>query len=324
MLKNLLNFYAKLKEPIFFVIDFEMKNYYVSPISSMDKDIYFSFEKRNNFANKKIPYSKKPVSFQRYKRAFDFVIEEIKKGNTYLANLTFPSVIDIDYSLKEIYDYSDAKYKLYFKDEFVCFSPESFVEIKDNQIFTYPMKGTIDANIKNAKEIILNDSKELAEHTMVVDLLRNDLGMVADHIKVEKFRYIQTIKAGDKKLLQVSSKISGKLQKNWNEKLGDILLLLLPAGSISGTPKKSTISILKKAEKYDRGYFSGIFGVYENQTLKSAVIIRYIEKNNNKLIYKSGGGITIDSDVYKEYQELKDKIYVPFLWDNQSKSKQSF
>ncbi len=313
MLKKLLNFYGRLDEAIFFAIDFELKHYYISPLKSIDEDILFSIEEKSNFKNKKIPYSKKAVSFKRYKKAFETIIKEIKKGNTYLLNLTFPSVIDIDYSLKEIYLYSDAKYKLCFKDKFVCFSPETFIEIKDDKIYTYPMKGTIDANIKNAKEIIMSDEKEMAEHTMVVDLLRNDLGIIAKHIRVEKFRYAEKIKAGERELLQISSKISGELQKNWNERLGDILLSLLPAGSISGTPKKSTVSIIKKVENYNRGYFSGVFGVYKNKTLKSAVMIRFIEKQGNKLFYKSGGGITIESDVNKEYQELQDKIYVPFL-----------
>ena len=313
MLKKLLNFYGKLDEALFFVIDFELKNYYISPLISIDKDIFFSIEEKSNFHNKKTPYLKKAVSFKRYKKAFDMIIEEIKKGNTYLANLTFPSLIDINYTLEEIYRYSDAKYKLYFKDQFVCFSPETFIEIKNDKIYTYPMKGTIDNKIKNAKEIIINDKKEMAEHTMVVDLLRNDLGIVANHIKVEKFRYAETIKAGERELLQISSKISGELEKDWNKRLGDILLSLLPAGSISGTPKKSTIEIIKKAEQYERGYFSGIFGIYKNRTLKSAVMIRFIEKQDDKLFYKSGGGITIDSDINKEYQELQDKIYVPFL-----------
>ena len=175
------------------------------------------------------------------------------------------------------------------------------------------MKGTIDARIKNAKEKILSNQKEMAEHTMVVDLLRNDLSIVAKRVKVEKFRYIDKIKAGERELLQVSSKISGELEDNWNKRLGEILLSLLPAGSISGTPKKSTVRIIKEVENYDRGFFTGIFGVYAKKSLKSAVMIRFIEKIEDELFYKSGGGITIDSDLLSEYQELQDKIYVPFI-----------
>jgi len=102
------------------------------------------------------------------------------------------------------------------------------------------MKGTIDASLKEAKEKILADEKEMAEHIMIVDLMRNDLGKVAKNVKVDSFRYIDRIKAGDKELLQVSSKISAVLASDWHENLSRLLNDILPAGSISGTPKKST------------------------------------------------------------------------------------
>jgi para-aminobenzoate synthetase component I len=175
------------------------------------------------------------------------------------------------------------------------------------------MKGTIDASIVNAQARILGDIKEMAEHTMVVDLLRNDLGIVGSKVRVEKFRYVEKINAGNKKLFQVSSKISANLQNNWHENIGDILTSLLPAGSITGTPKKKTIEILNKVEEYDRGFYTGIFGVFDGVNLDSSVMIRFIEKDKNaELFYKSGGGITCDSNVELEYQELLDKIYLPF------------
>ena len=175
------------------------------------------------------------------------------------------------------------------------------------------MKGTIDASIPNAQAKILGDIKEMAEHTMVVDLLRNDLSIVSSKVRVEKFRYIDKINAGNKKLLQVSSKISGHLKNNWHERIGTILTSILPAGSITGTPKKETIEILKKTEEYDRGFYTGIFGVYDGQNLDTCVMIRFIEEDkSNQKYYKSGGGITCDSDVNLEYEELLDKIYLPF------------
>ncbi|NWF66075.1 MAG: chorismate-binding protein, partial [Campylobacterales bacterium] len=146
---------------------------------------------------------------------------------------------------------------------------------------------------------------------MIVDLLRNDLNMVSSNVRVEDFRYVEKINAGDKELLQVSSKIAGDLEENWQENLGDILLTLLPAGSISGTPKKSSVEIIKDVEGYQRGYFCGVFGYFNGDYLDSGVIIRYIENESNELYYKSGGGITADSIAFKEYQEMKDKIYVP-------------
>ncbi len=309
-----LNRYGQTRTPVFFMIDFTLQNHVVIPLDSLPEDIFFDIDppKPPHFAQVK-SYNFSAVDFPTYKKAFDRVIEEIKAGNTYLLNLTFASQITLPCTLKEIYDYTDAKFKLYYKDRFVCFTPERFVKIQDNQIFTYPMKGTIDAKIPNAEEKILANEKEMAEHTMVVDLLRNDLSMVASKVRVEKFRYIDKIKAGERELLQVSSKIKGDLPPNWQDRLGEILTTLLPAGSITGTPKKKTTQIIREIENYERGYFTGIFGMFDGESLDSAVMIRFIEKTKEGYLYKSGGGITIDSDPLSEYNELKEKIYVPFL-----------
>jgi len=254
---------------------------------------------------------KKAVSLARYTAAFNRVIQEMTDGNTYLLNLTFPTEIEVNASLPEIFFVSQAQFKLYFKNQFVTFSPERFIQITDNLIKTYPMKGTINACVPNAHQVILADEKEMAEHTMVVDLLRNDLSIVAKKVKVNKFRYIDKITAGSKELLQVSSEITGTLENNWTQRIGDILCSLLPAGSISGAPKRKTLEIIKTVEGYQRGFFTGIFGYFDGHQLDSAVMIRFIEKQGQQLIYKSGGGITIDSDITREYEEMLDKIYIP-------------
>jgi para-aminobenzoate synthetase component 1 len=298
----------------FFLIDFEKNHFIVENIDN--KDILFECDKIKNYTPKEIKketiLEKFPILFEKYKIAFDNVIEEIKNGNTYLLNLTFPTKIKTNLSLEDIFHKTTAKFKLKYKDKFVCFSPERFIKIENNKIYTYPMKGTIDANIPNAKEKILNNQKELAEHTMVVDLLRNDLGIIASNVKVTKFRYIDKIYAGQKELLQVSSEIVADMPKNWTTYWRQILMKLLPAGSISGTPKKKTIEIIKEAENYDRGFYTGIFGIIDEEKgfLDSGVIIRYIENQNAEFVYKSGGGITLDSDVKSEYQELVDKVYI--------------
>jgi len=240
-------------------------------------------------------------------------MRQINAGNTYLLNLTFPTQIETNLSLKEIFYNSRAKYKIWYKDKFVVFSPETFVKIKDGKISSFPMKGTIDATLKNARAKIMRDRKELAEHTTIVDLIRNDLSMVAKKVYVEKFRYIEKIRTNEKNLLQVSSKITGLLPNDYREKIGDIMFSLLPAGSISGAPKRKTVEIIEKVEKYNRGYYTGVLGLYDGTNLDSAVMIRYIENKNGKLIFKSGGGITNYSDVRKEYQELIDKVYVPIV-----------
>ncbi len=299
----------------FFLFDFN-GNYYIDDVNNL-KEIYFSFpniQKLPKYQKKKnIKLSiKKSITFKEYKKAINRVKEEIKKGNTYLLNLTFPTEIELNCSLLDVFNNSKAPFKLYFKNRFVSFSPERFITIKNNKIYTYPMKGTIDASIKDAKQKILNNQKELAEHTMVVDLLRNDLGIVARKIRVNKFRYIDKINTNNKTLLQVSSEIEGEI-KNWQSNFIEIIKKLLPAGSISGTPKKKSVEIIKNIENYKRGFYTGIFGIvdFEKNFLDSAVIIRYIEKKENKFFYKSGGGITIDSNPLKEYEELINKIYIP-------------
>jgi para-aminobenzoate synthetase component 1 len=307
--RDTLNKFGAEKKPFFFCVSYDKQEFFIEHIENRD-DVLFSFE--NSSSENSVNIQKTPISLQSYKKAFDKLQEEIKSGNTYLANLTSKTDISFEneMTLADIYNNSSAKFKLLFKDQFVCFSPERFVKIKDNKIYTFPMKGTIDASTKDAKEKILNDTKELSEHTMIVDLLRNDLSMVASKVRVEKFRYIDKIKAGDKHLLQVSSKISGELESDWIDCIGDIFDVILPAGSITGTPKKKTVEILKQVEEYDRGFFSGIFGTFDGKSLDSAVMIRFVEKTEKGFIYKSGGGITIDSDFRSEYQEMIDKVYI--------------
>ncbi|RLA69287.1 MAG: aminodeoxychorismate synthase component I [Epsilonproteobacteria bacterium] len=311
-----INVLSKTRTPFLFITSFDNEKIFAKPLNNLDDDIFYKLEDWRNYPVEQRPqnftFSKFPIDFSTYKKAMDEVLEEIRSGNTYLLNLTFETPIQSSLSLKEIFSYARAKFKLYFKGEFICFSPERFIEIEDNTIATYPMKGTIDADLPHAKETILKDEKEKAEHVMIVDLMRNDLGIVSSNIQVEKFRYVEKIKAGEKELLQVSSKITGKLSEDWKDNLGTVLSQLLPAGSISGTPKKSTVNIIKKVEDFDRGFYTGVFGVFDGTTLRSSVMIRFIEQEGDTLYYKSGGGITIDSDDRSEYEELIDKIYLPF------------
>lgn len=309
---ELLNSLGKQRKSFLFISDFKAENLEVILLEDLiQEDIEFSIDENYSSTCHKKSFDKTPLSYEAYKKKFDRVIEEIKAGNSYLLNLTQPTKIETSLTLKEIFTHASAHYKLRYKEKFVCFSPEKFIQISGTKIHTFPMKGTIDAAFPHAEEIILNNQKEMAEHVMVVDLLRNDLSIVATDVRVERFRYVQTIDAGAKKLLQVSSHISGHVGEEWHERIGDILKSLLPAGSISGAPKKSTLKIIEETEAYERGYFSGVFGVYDGEKFDSGVMIRFIEKTENGYIYKSGGGITLDSDARQEYDELLDKVYLP-------------
>ena len=305
-----LNYYGKNKTPFFFIISYDLKSYDVIPLSNLPQNILYNINDNPTTNKNNLLKIIKP-NYEQYQKKFNSIINNIKQGNTYIANLTDISIILDDLDLNSVYNNANSKYNLFYKDKFVSFSPETFIKISNNSISSYPMKGTIDANIKNAKDILLNNQKELAEHTMVVDLIRNDLSIVSSNVKVDKFRYIEKINAGNKELYQSSSKITGQLSNNWNEQLGNIITKLLPAGSITGTPKKSTIKILENIENYNRDFYTGIWGIFDGETLDSSVLIRFIEKQNDNLIYKSGGGITIDSNCIDEYNEMINKVYIP-------------
>ncbi|HEV7346820.1 aminodeoxychorismate synthase component I [Telluribacter sp.] len=257
-------------------------------------------------------FHKYPLSFSEYQPRFDYVVRNIKAGNSFLVNLSAPTPVETSLSLRAIYDHSRAPYRFWLRDQFVCFSPEIFIRIKGHQISSFPMKGTIDAALPNAAQAIMADPKEAAEHATIVDLIRNDLSRVAQRVWVERYRYLDPIQTHGKTLLQVSSEVAGLLPDAFDGAFGDLLLKLLPAGSISGAPKPSTVRIIREAENYDRGYYTGIMGYFDGYTFESAVMIRYIENQNGQLIFKSGGGITARSQARAEYQELIDKVYLPF------------
>lgn len=309
---QLLNQLGAERTPFYFFCDFLAEKWFIQLVNEPNKEVQFSFGENPSLTTENIQFLKYPISFEEYQEAFEKVKSEIFFGNSYLANLTFPTSIETNLTLLEIFQLAKAKYKVFVKDQFVCFSPESFVKISKNEISSFPMKGTINASIENAEEIILADEKEQAEHATIVDLIRNDISQIAKKVHVPRFRYIDRIKTHEGEILQVSSEIKGSLQNNWQSKLGDILNKLLPAGSISGAPKKKTIEIILEAEPYQRDFYTGICGYFDGESLDTGVMIRFIKQQKNKLFFHSGGGITYKSDAQKEYQELIEKVYLPF------------
>jgi para-aminobenzoate synthetase component I len=300
---NLMNEMGRDQIPFLFIIDSDMETPLVFPIAEIDKrELLFNI---NGFSNSSpqpvvkhaIVFDRFPISQAEYSLKFQKVMKQIAKGNTYLLNLTCPTRINTNLTLPEI---------------FVVFSPESFITIVDGKIASFPMKGTIDAALENAEHVILNDPKEIAEHHTIVDLIRNDLSMIATEVFVEKFRYVEKLRTSQGNLLQVSSKITGHLRTDYHKHIGDIVFTILPAGSVTGAPKKKTVEIIRETENYNRGYYTGIFGYFDGAKLDSGVMIRFIEKTHEGMIYKSGGGITSFSRMESEYQEMIDKVYVPF------------
>ena len=230
---NLMNEYGRKKIPFLFIVDFEMNKPLIFRLDEIDSNkILFQINEIKNYNNdfaitEKLIFNKSPLPFDEYYCAFENVMLHIKEGNTYLCNLTFPTRIEMNYTLLDVFYASRAKYKLYYDDLFTVFSPESFIKINNGKIFSFPMKGTIDSSISGAEQIIIADKKELAEHTTIVDLIRNDLSIVSQNVIVENFRYVEKIITNQKNLLQVSSKISGTLPENYPSKIGNIIFNLL-------------------------------------------------------------------------------------------------
>lgn len=313
-----MNQWGRERVPFLFLIDFEMKKILIFKLNeNLPQNIAFvfpdaSFNPKKPSENNTFSFNKFPIPIEDYSNAFNKVSDSILRGDTFLLNLTFPTSLETNITLGEIFERSSARYKLFVEDQFVVFSPETFITIRDRTIVSCPMKGTIRASEPDAENAILNNTKELAEHNTIVDLIRNDLSLIASEVTVKRFRYIDRIHTNQGELLQVSSEITGLLPEDYNEHIGNLIFKLLPAGSVSGAPKSKTIDIIKTVEKEERGYYTGVCGYFDGESLDSAVMIRYIEKYQNGLRFRSGGGITCNSIMEDEYHELIDKVYVPF------------
>ena len=133
----------------------------------------------------------------------------------------------------------------------------------------------------------MSDKKEAVEHATIVDLIRNDLSRVAEHVRVDKYRYIDVLHTNKGNILQTSSEISGKLPTDYQKHIGNILDAMLPAGSITGAPKDKTMEIIHEAEDYDRGFYTRIKGIYNNGELNSAVMIRFLENDAQGTYFKA-------------------------------------
>lgn len=313
-----MNYWGRVGRPFLFLLDFALQQPVIVPLDEINpEEVLYDIHGTRNFEeqpadNSPVSFTVIPVSRERYYRAFSLVQQYIRRGDTFLLNLTLPSRIECSLSLKQLFFRSKAKYKIYYKDRFICFSPEIFVQTDGAVIRSFPMKGTLDARVQNAREKLLLNKKELAEHFTIVDLVRNDLSMVAKKVEVSRFRYIDHIKTNKNEILQMSSEIRGRLRPEYLHVPGDMLLKMLPAGSVSGAPKKKTLEIICEAEGYDRGFYTGVMGIFDGKDIDSGVMIRFIENTSDGMVYKSGGGITAQSNCEEEYNELIEKIYVPF------------
>ena len=304
--------------PFLFIIDYEGKRAVVEPENKVNaNELKYCFNGKGNAtqtaypANKDIEWGIEPPTEAEYQHGFNIVRNAMLAGNSYLANLTCRIGLRTNLSLLDLYNAAEARYRLWMKDKLVCFSPETFVKIAQGEISSYPMKGTAEDVSPSSAEQLLANEKEAAEHATIVDLIRNDLSMVAYDVHVERYRYVERLNTHRGPLLQTSSEIRGRLMPHLMQRPGDVIFSQLPAGSITGAPKKKTVEVIAEAENYHRDFYTGVMGRWDNGELDSAVMIRFIDQCHGKLFFKAGGGITAKSNWKDEYHEVIEKVYAP-------------
>lgn len=313
-----LNEMGRTGHPFLFIIDYEGQEAYIRRLDQISQEeCLYDIDGISNAGEQSVAdagqmvWSTETPSYREYKRSFDIVRRNIYAGNSYLANLTCAIPVHTNLSLGDLFYISRARYRLMLAGRFVCFSPETFIRIHDGRIYSFPMKGTIDASLPDAEQRLMDDPKEAAEHATITDLIRNDLSRVASDVRVDRYRYVERLENTRGGILQTSSQISGRLPDDYTSHIGDILSEQLPAGSITGAPKDKTVNILHEAETHCRGFYTGVAGIHREGTLDSAVMIRFIEQDGSRMTFKAGGGITAKSDCRKEYEEVIQKTYVP-------------
>ena len=196
-------------------------------------------------------------------------------------------------------------------------SPESLIKVKGKQVITNPIAGTRPRG-KNADEDeilakdLMEDEKELAEHKMLVDLGRNDLGRVSEFGSVRLTKYLQIEKF--KHVIHLVSEVEGVLKEDCSPI--DSLISTLPAGTVSGAPKIRAMEIINEMENCKRGIYSGAIGyVSVNGNLDFALAIRTMVIKGNEAFIQAGAGIVYDSVPEKEYEETLHKLKM-FLGEN--------
>jgi anthranilate/para-aminobenzoate synthase component I len=285
-----------------------------------------------NYPNSKIPdlTTKMAVKIKNFSSNFTDqsyleTIKEIKNkianGDIFQLNLTrkffgnFDNKIDLKLAFKlfsKHLKFSQTNYSSLIKfDDLILISasPELFFQIKNRQIFSYPIKGTArrSSNYKidqQNKKDLKKSHKEIAENLMIVDLVRSDLSRVCEigSVIVKKLFSITSYK----NIHHMSSQIHGKLAKNFNG--FDALQALFPAGSMTGAPKIMAMNLIADAEKIDRGIYSGAIGFIEgDNNINLAVVIRTLIIKNQNFELQFGGGITYDSNPQFELAEVYNK-----------------
>ena len=187
-------------------------------------------------------------------------------------------------------------------------SPEAQLIINEGKAVVHPIAGTFkrtgnDITDRQRAAELLEDSKENAEHVMLVDLARNDLSRLCDEVKVSKYRQIQFYSH----VIHLVSEVTGNVKKDSNP--FDLLARTFPAGTLSGAPKFKAMSLINEYEQEARSYYGGGIGfIGFDGSCNHAIMIRTLLSRNNQLIYQAGAGIVAASNPESELQEVNNKL----------------
>lgn len=282
------------------------------------------------FTNENIKFEKKirsPSKFFHHMKKSDFfkkvnsIKKEISKGEIFQAVLSqrFSSIYKIDpfKFYRALRSINPSPYLVYLnlKDyQIICSSPETMINVKNKQVTLRPIAGTRkrgstekeDLKLKND---LLNDKKELAEHLMLVDLGRNDVGQISKDNSVEVTE--KNIIEYYSHVMHIVSNVTGVLKKGFSPI--DVLYAGLPAGTVSGAPKIRSLEILEEQENINREFYSGsVFYLDINGDMDSCINLRTALIKNNKIYAQSGAGIVHDSKPENEYLECINKANALF------------
>ena len=240
----------------------------------------------------------------------------IKEGDIFQVVLSNPLIAEAEGSLFDTYrllrTQNPSPYMFYFSSddvEIAGASPETLVKLENGVVNTFPLAGTrprgkTEEEDKALEEELLSDEKEIAEHNMLVDLGRNDIGKISEpgSVKVEKYMAVERFS----RVMHIGSTVSGKV--SLDKDAVDAIDAILPAGTLSGAPKIRACEIIQELEQKKRGIYGGAVGYFDfTGNLDTCIGIRLVYKKDGKVCVQSGAGIVYDSVPEKEYEECVNK-----------------
>ena len=240
----------------------------------------------------------------------------IKEGDIFQVVLSNRFEADFEGSIFDTYrvlrTINPSPYMFYFSGsnlEIAGASPETLVKLHNGRLFTFPLAGTRPRGVTEEEDLalekeLLADEKELAEHNMLVDLGRNDLGKISKFGTVVVEKYMSILRFSH--VMHIGSTVSGEIRDDKNGL--DAIDAVLPAGTLSGAPKIRAMQIINEQEKSKRGIYGGAIGYLDfTGNMDTCIAIRIVYRRNNKVFIRSGAGIVADSKPESEYQECVNK-----------------